>query len=340
MKIFSAICSLLTLCVIGSSCYAQHEQAVTPFTHASLIEAEPLDSDRAKTISEFLQRPAKHQNRAALTGGFCKPIVTKPTPAPDHLKLALALVESDIVPVLSLSKEGNTSETTASVSYSVEFDRDHVTLRSSNARYDSQANGLRIAYPHETSSHVWFESKGNGSTLFIIPPVRECSVQFIVACPRTYSDTRALEDSKLAVTGLRYLISAKVEGLFQAPGGEESKVLAGVLGTSRVQLPSSWFSENLSRETPSASVKVEKPINPLASSGALSPVHIPARDAVEARLEFGTSSSVKRIIRSRSTVDVLPFLLETPQRIRVERTELPLNPGSCIVISRRQETHY
>jgi hypothetical protein len=243
-----------------------------------------------------------------------------------------------MVPVLSFVKEG-TEEATA-VNYSIEFDPDHVILRSTNPRYQSQADGLRISYPHDTSTHVWFEAKGGGSILFIVPPVRDCSVQFVVACPRTYSNTRTLDDSKLTLTGVRYLFSSKADGLFQARGGEEAKLVASTLATNRIQLPSSWSSENVSKDTPSASVKIQKPLDPLASSGKISSVSVPFSDAVEAHLEFGTTSSVQRVVRSRSTVEVSPFTLEVPQPVRIERSEVPLNPGSCIVISRRKETHY
>jgi hypothetical protein len=289
---------------------------------------------------EFIKLTPKKQIRSALTGGFCKPVFTQPTPSPDQVKLALALVESEIVPILSFAKEDGSSDDNPPVSYSIEFDLDHVMLRSSSPRYNSQANGLRVSYPHDTSAPVWFEAKGNGSVLFLVPPVRDCSVHFIIACPRTYSNARTLDDSKLTITGARYVVSSKADGLFQAPGGEEAKIVASTLATNRVELPSPWSAENVSKDTPSASVKIQKPLEPLASSGNASSVTAPFQDAVEAHLEFGSTTSVKRVVRSRSTVEVSPFTLEVPQPVRIERSEVPLNPGSCFVISRRKEIHY
>ena len=327
--------AVLSLLVGEASSYAQNQLVQVPFTQSSAIQGGPLDPERAKVLLDFNNLPSQKQTRSALTGGFCKPILTQPSPSPDQVKLALALVESEIAPVLSFAQEGG-----ASVDYAVEFDLDHVTLRSSNPRYDSQVNGLRIAYPHDSSSYVWFEAKGGGSVLFIVPPVRDCSVQFIVACPRTYSNARTLDESKWEITGVRYAISSKSDGLFQAPNGEEAKVVASTLATGRVEIPASWSSENVSKDTPSASVKIQKPLNPLSLSGKLFSVRAPFLDAVEAHLEFGTPSSVKRIVRSRATVEVSPFLLGSAQQVRIERSEIPLNAGSCFVISRRKETHY
>jgi hypothetical protein len=340
MRSLCAISIVVACSLFVAPCLAQEGTPVAPFTHTSGIEAEALDAERAKTLSEFLRRSPSKQNRSALTGGFCKPILTQATPSPDYVKVALALVESEIVPILSFSKVDEGGGEAASVNYSIEFDLDHINLRSSNPRYQSQANGLRVSYPHDTSTHVWFEAKGNGSVLFIVPPVRDCSVQFIVACPRTYSNTRTLDDSKVTVTGVRYLVSSKADGLFEARNGEDAKILASTLATTRIDLPSSWSSENISDKTPNASVKIQRPLETSPSSGKFSSVSVPFRDAIEAHLEFGTTSSVKRIVRSRATVDVSPFTFEAAQPVRIERSEVPLNPGSCIVISRRKETHY
>jgi hypothetical protein len=331
---------VITSFIAGASSYAQTPQARAPFTQSSSIEGEPLDPAHAKTLMEFNKLPPKKQTRSALTGGFCKPVLTQPPPSPDQVKLALALVESEIVPILSLSKDGDAADGETPVSYSVEFDLDHVVLRSSNPRYESQANGLKIPYPPETSSHVWFEAKGSGSVLFVVPPVRDCNLQFIVACPRTYSNARTLDDSKLTITGVRYVVSSKADGLFQAPEGEEAKIVASTLATSRVALPQAWSSENISNETPSASVKIQKPLDPLAAPGKISVVRAPFQDAVEAHLEFGTTTELRRTVRSRSTVEVSPFTLEVGQPVRIERADVPLNQGSCFVISRRKETHY
>jgi hypothetical protein len=149
-----------------------------------------------------------------------------------------------------------------------------------------------------------------------------------------------LDDSKLSVIGVKYLVASKADGLFQSINGEEGKVMASTLATSRIPLPSSWSSEKISKDNPNASVRIQKPLDPLSSPGNFSSVTVPFRDAVEAHLEFGTNSSVKRVVRSRSTVELSPLTLEAPQQIRIERTEVPLNPGSCIVISRWKETHY
>jgi len=106
MRNVSVISLVIASVISGASCYAQTEQIGASFKANSLIEGEPLDSNRAKTLMEFIKLTPKKQNRSALTGGFCNPVLTQPQPSPDQVKLALALVESDIVPILAFAKEG------------------------------------------------------------------------------------------------------------------------------------------------------------------------------------------------------------------------------------------
>ena len=326
--------------ISGLSRDAHAQETPLDYSSSSRIEGESLDPDRAKTLSEFVRLPVRKQNRSALKGVFCKPVITQPDPSSTEVKLALALVEADAAPILSFEKLSTGEVKNPSTTYSIEFDLDTVTLRSSKPRYQSQANGLRIAYPPDTTKPVWFEAKEDASILFLIPPVRDCNVQFVVACPRSYSNARVLEESKLSLSGVKYLVSSKADGLFQAPSGEEGRVVASARASSRITLPSPFSSEKVGSDTPSASFKIQKPLDTLSSSAPFTPISLPFLDAVEARLEFGTKTSLKRVVRSRATVEFSPLNLETAQPVRIERSEVPLNPGSCIVISRRKESHY
>ena len=176
--------------------------------------------------------------------------------------------------------------------------------------------------------------------LFLVPPVRDCNIQFVVACPRTYSISRSLDESKLTLVGIKYLVSAKADGLFKAPDGEQGKIFAAALASSRIKLPSTWSADNVSSETPSTSFKIQMPLDVLSSGDSFTPASLPIMDAIEARLEFGSTSTVKRVVRSRATIELSNYLLERTQPVRVERSEATLNHGSCIVISRRKESHY
>jgi hypothetical protein len=312
----------------------------SPYSSSPSIEAEPLDATLSSALSEFLKRPIKSQTQSVLGASFCRPVVTRPTPQANDVKVALALVESEVVPILSFSQPAEGDKKPISINYSVEFGLDTVKLRSSNPRYPSQSAGLQVAYPHDTTRSIWFEGKDDANVLFLVPPVRNCNIQFVVACPRTYSISRSLDETKLTLAGIRYLVSAKADGLFKAPEGEEGKIFAAGLASSRIKLPSTWSTDNVSSETPSTSFKIQMPLDVLSSEDSFTPASLPMVDAIEARLEFGSSSTVRRVIRSRATIELSNYLLERTQPIRVERSEATLNQGSCIVISRRKESHY
>lgn len=316
------------------------EEPTLPYSSSPVIEAVPLEPAHASSLAEFLKRPLKNQTQSALGSTFCKPVITRPTPQPSDSKVALALVESEVVPILSLTKPSEKDQKTITTNYAIEFGVDVVTLRSSSPRYQSQAAGLQVAYPHDTTRPVWFEGKDAASVLFLVPPVRDCNIQFVVACPRIYSNSRTLDESNLTLIGVKYLVSAKADGLFKAPTGEAGKIQAAALASSAVKLPSKWSAESVSSDTPSATFKIQMPLDVLNSDAPLTPASLPMRDAIEARLEFGTTSAVQRVVRSRATIELSNYSLERTQPVRVERSEVTLNQGSCIVISRRKESHY
>jgi hypothetical protein len=337
----SLVMNLISAAFLSGVCgQVQAEEQSTAYSLSSQIEGESLDPERSKTLSDFLRLPVKKQNRSAFGTSFCKSIITQPSPSPTQVKLALALVEADITPILQFESPTVGDAKNPVIHYSIDFGLDAVTLRSSNPRYPSQANGLRIAYPRDTTQPIWFEAKDGASIVFLVPPVRDCNVQFVIACPRTYSNARVLEESKLTVSGVKYLVASKADGLFKAPTDAEGKLVAHACASSRIKLPSPSSSQNVSTDTPSASFKIQKPLDTLDLSIPYTPVSLPFIDAIEARLEFGTKDSLMRVVRSRATVEFTEIKLESPQPIRIERSDIPLSAGSCIVISERKESHY
>jgi hypothetical protein len=345
--LFSIVCHLSVAPLLAEDLPSEVSNAASPtlapvpFTSNPTIDAEPMDPARVKALSEFLALPLQRQRRTALPSIICKSVVTQPTPSANQVDIPLALVESDVAAELTFKKPRDDQEPNpATANYLIDFSLDSVLLRSSAPRYPSQAQGLPIYFESETTKTIWLEAKNEMSVLFLVPPVRDCGFQFVVACPRTYSKARSLDDSHLTISGVRYHAAAKADGLFQAPKGGTGRIRATLLASSRLVLPAQSFSEDTSAETPNTSIKLRRESNPWKSLLPFNATSVPFADALEARLEFGTTSSVARTVRSRATLDVSPIELKTPQRIDIESSEVSLPPGSCFAISRRKETHY
>lgn len=331
------VCVALLVCSTASIPAASGQQLQQSYTTSSVLEAVPLDEPTTKAISTFLSLPVKSQHRKQLAAEVCRSGVTRPDVAEEGVKVALALTEADIVAELAFASSGNSAATTK---YLFDFSQDAILIRSSNPRYESQSEGLRIGYPHESTKTIWFEGKQETSILFLIPPVRDCSTQFILACPRSYSKSRTLDETPITIEGVRYFSSAKADGLFKAPEGTEGKIQASLLSSRRIRLPTPWSSENTSRETPSASIKQHKLLDTRLSTLPLTALSAPFADTIEARLEYGDPARVLRTVSSRATFTVHPARLETPQSIKIELADVSLQPGSCFVISRTKESHY
>ena len=332
----NALLTIFVGTVAAISC-ADAQQLQQPYTTSSNLQAQQLDEGTAKAISNFLSLPVKSQHRKQLSAEVCKSGVTRPDSAAEQVKVALALTEADIVAELQFA---NSSDSTASTKYLFDFSQDAILIRSSNPRYESQSEGLRIAYPHESTKTIWFEGKQETSVLFLIPPVRDCSTQFVLACPRSYSKSRTLEGTPVTIQAARYFSSAKADGLFKAPEGKEGKIQASLLSSSRITLPATWSAENVSRETPSASLKQHRLLDTRSSAVPFTTISVPFEDTLEARLEFGLPTEVLRVLSTRATFAVQPAPMATPQNVRIELADVSLQPGSCFVISRRKESHY
>lgn len=313
---------------------AQAQETQQSYTTSSAIQAEVVGETSMKAIATFLSLPLKSQHRKQIAAEVCSSGITRPDSSGEQVKVALGLTEADIVTELTFANDR------ASTNYLFDFSQDDILIRSSNPRYDSQAQGLRIDYPHEVTKTIWFEGKHETSILFLIPPVRDCSTQFVLACPRSYSKSRTLDETPITINGARSFTSAKADGLFKSPEGQEGKIQASLLSSTRVTLPSPWSAENTSRETPSASIKQHKLFDTRSSTLPFTPLSVPFADAVEARLEYGDPSNVRRRISTRSTFSVQPLRLEAPQSVKIELSDISLQPGSCFVISRRKEAHY
>jgi hypothetical protein len=309
-------------------------QEVTPYVSSPRIEAKSLTESQQKTLQHFFSLSLKGQTEKQLSSEVCKAKVERsfsPTPT---AHVAQALVESDLATEITFAKGDQ------SISYTLEFTQDRVLIYSSAARYESERNGLLVAYPPYSSTTHYFESKGQGGVAFIIPPVSECGTKFVLACPRVYNQSRQLIESQFEPKEVRFFPAMKADGLLKAPDDGPGKVRGSALSTERVILPSTWFREETSSPSPSVTFRLYRQTNYFLTSGARTSITLPFKDALEAHLEFGTPGNMLREARSRNTIEVSSLPLKNTETTRVENSEISLQPGACFLITSVKESHY
>jgi len=318
---------------ISASTHAGAED-ITTYTSSPRIEASSLTEPQLKNLTHFFSLSLKGQTLKQISPEVCKPKVTRVVVPNPKAHVAQALVESDLAPEITLTKGDQ------SISYTLEFGQDRLLVYSSAARYASERTGLLIAYPAENSKTHYFESKGEGGLALIIPPVSECGLKFVLACPRVYDQSRRLIESGYEPKEVRYFPALKADGLLKAPENGQGKVRASALSTERVSLPTTWFKEEISSPSPSGSLRVYRQSNYFLTTGPRSPITLPFKDALESRLEFGTPDIMLREAISRNTIEVSALPLTTAVTTRVENSDIALQPGACLLITSLKESRY
>ena len=309
-------------------------QEATPYLSSPRIEAEAMPEAKQKSLAHFLGLSIKNQTWKQLSQELCRPVVDRViSPAP-KAQVAQALVESDLATEVTFAKDGHET------SYTVEFMQQKLLLYSSAARYESERQGVILPYPSVSSTTHWFESKADASVLFIIPPMTDCGVHFVLACPRSYNGARELVESHFTPSKVRYFPTLKADGLLKAPETGPGKVQASGLSSERVVLPAKWYKEETASPSPSSSFRLYRQTNYFLTPGQQFPITLPFRDTLEAHLGFGIPNDMLRIGRARATIEISEFPLKTEQPIRLEHSDITLRPGACFLITSRKESHY
>jgi hypothetical protein len=334
--LFGSTLSVLA-CIAGGPSKVTAQES-TPYLSSPLIEASPLPEEKMRSLAEFFSLPVREQATRKTPQNVCRPNITKDPKAQEKAQVALALLESNLAAEITLDRpeQGQSSP----VSYTLEFKQQQLYIYSSSARYESERTGALIGYPGDATLAYWFESKGDASAVFFIPPLRECASQYVLMCPRTYNQARELIETPYQPTSVRYFPALKADGLFKAPEKSNGRIRASALASSRVSLPETWFKEEISAPSPASSFKLYRVNNFVNSQLPKTPVTIPFRDALEAHLEFGTPENVLRTGRSRNTVEVSRLDLTRPQVIRVEQSDIKVLPGACYLITSTVEQEY
>jgi len=319
---------------------ASHAQEVSPYPTVRTLEANGLDASRRGLLEQLFGLPDRDKERAKVKQALCPSTIVKPDAAvAASVKTALAVAESDMTIEVAFAKTGQGHPTEAEeFSVHFEFSTKAVLIRPTLPRFNSDADGVWVPFPFETTRMLWVEGKRGSDLLFLIPEGDDCGVQAVAICPRTFVAPSTLATTGYAPAATRYLVSGKADGLFALGQGQEGRVQASLLTTPGVEMPETWFKTE-SSSTPSATMKFSTP----RSRGDRAPQFIkgavPILGAMEARLDFGTKDSSLRTVRTRTVVEVSEFNKEAPFKAIVRGASLTVEPGMCYMIARWKEQY-
>jgi hypothetical protein len=279
------------------------------------------------------------RNLIKTKAALCEEKVSEAPAQDSAVKAALAIVEGEIAAEVSFEK-GEAGRETEADGFSVyfEFTRQSVLFRTSLARYPSDEAGAIAPFPSRGRRVVWIEGKKGSDLLFIIPELKDCAVQAIAVCPRTYVPRGTLATTKYVPSGARFFVSTKTDGLFGLGSSDKGRVQASLLASSNVPLPEKWFSTDTA-STPAATFKFSNILAEQRSPHPFTPGKIPLLGAAESRLDFGTEQSSLRTIAHRASLEVTQFDLPAGDRTVVRGAQLNIEPGACFLVTRWVEKY-
>lgn len=305
------------------------------------ISPSPLDSERRELLHKliYLSAPKDYQDRADVREKLCPEVIKKPDPAQLSVKAALTVVEPEIYAEILFRKGSGPGVETSGEEFSVlvNMDTHKVLIKSSRPRFLTESAGLSIAYSSDHTRPMWLEGKDGTNFLLLLPTIQECGVQAVVICSRTYDPRSGLVQSKYLPVAARYFIKAKADGLFSAGANVKGKIMASILGSPGVPVPTPWFKENTSSSTPSVTLKA---LTAADSKEPFTPISLPANAAVEARLDFGTEANDQRTVWSRANLEISEFPIKDWPPVHVRTADLKVESGTCFQVTQWKETQF
>lgn len=322
---------------VGGS--ALSASAQTPYPTSSAITATPLDATKRNLLSTLLTAPPAAPIRKKTTAELCPPSIAPALVADPSAKQALTIVENSVATEILFERPSKAGETAPSrFSFLVEFSPTRVLLQHLNPRYQSEASGYSAPFLFDRTRVVWMEGKLGTDVLVFIPAVRDCGVQAVVLCPRSYVPHNSLVASHFTPIAVRELISARADGLFSPPAGVPGKVQATLLATNNIALPEKWFATAMGNDHPATVVKYQLPRENREKYPPFTTTSLPWLAAIESRLDFGRENESLRTSMKRLNVEISNYTIPSYAQLTVGHSEFSVEGGDCYLVAEWTET--
>lgn len=328
---------IVTTLTLGMSTLSASAQNPYPSTHS--INAMPLDQAKRDLLTSLFTAPPAAPTLKKTKAELCPPSVSPATIADPSVKQALTIVENSAATEILFERPAKEGETAPPrFSMLVEFSPSRVLVQHLNPRYQSEINGYSAPFLHDRTRVMWMEGKMGADVLVFIPPVRDCGVQGIVVCSRSYVPHNKLVDSHFAPIAARELISARADGLFSPAPGTAGKVQASLLASNNISLPEPWFTAAISNEHPATVIKRETPRNNREKLPPFITLTLPWLAAFESRLDFGRENESLRTSTRRLNVEISSYSIASYPQLTVGHSEFSVEGGDCYLVAEWSET--
>lgn len=325
---------LLPMMVVATATTAIHADEPNQYPGSPLQIAPPLNQNRRELLTTVLSTSPDKPVKRKLLEQLCPFTVSQSDVKDESAQHALTVLENSVATEVLFEKPA--PEGSAEVkrfSFLVDFSLSRVLLKHSTPRFPSEAAGLSAPFLVDQSRGAWVEGKLGSDIFVFIPPLRECGVQGVLLCPRSYEPQEKLVDSAFKPIAARFIVNAKADGLYSNPAGATGKVVASLQASKNVALPERWSVTTVNSKDPAATVKYSTPLGDPSKYPPFISMTLPWVAALRSRLDFGTEAAPLRTAFKEINVEITEFEMASIPKIRLGNSDFSVEGGRCTLVT-------
>lgn len=313
--------------------------SLRPYPTSALIVSQPLSSEKRSVLEQLFTKEISAVALKNRSLKLCPPNITRVPAVDDTTTKGLAETTTSAAVEVLFRRTGERSGLELDhFGVIVEFSRSRILLRHLAPRFPSDSAGFSVPMVEGTLRPVRLEGKLGADILALVPPLRECTVQGVVLCPRRYTKGDELRVAPYVVEAIRPLVTMKADGVYAPPSGSVGKVMASLLASPGIALPNPWFRATQGSGTISQAIEFTTPREPdRAIQPSLPTSTLPMHCAVESRVDLGREEGSVRTVTKRIGVEVNSFTLSQLLDIEVGTSDLTVEGGACYLVSEWSE---
>jgi hypothetical protein len=315
------------------------QQSTTSYPSSQTITPSSLSPDKRLDLETLVNTPLPPKEVSKVVARLCPHAITRSLPRNDALRGAITETKVQVATELLFEKVDSSKQALiGSFSLVVEFSPSRALIRHTRPRFPSELAGYSAPLSNETTRAVRLEGEMGADLFLLIPPVRECGVQALAVCTRSYEKVARLIPAPYELKKFRLLVNAKSDAVVAASNEAPLKAMVSILGSPWASLPTEWFESSVGAKTISVTKSVSHDLSAKASQPGFMPLGtMPQTISVESRIDIGSEAEALLTSRKRTTIELSGITISDKPQLLVGRSPLSIDGGQCYLLTQWSE---
>lgn len=335
MRVIKAVRAvLLPIAIVATAATSSYADEPKQYPTSPTYIPSSLDQTRREILNTVLTSSPDQPALKKLLDRLCPFSVTRDNVKDASVQYAFTVLENSVATEVLFEKPAVEGSAEAKrFSFLVDFSVNRVLLKHSTPRFPSEAPGLSATVLPDRSRAAWIEGRLGSDIFVMIPPLRDCAVQSVILCPRSYEPKDKLVNSSFRPVAARFLVTAKADGVYSNPVGGSGKVVASLQASKNIPLPAQWSTTAVNEKDPAATVKYSVPLGEPSKYPPFITMTLPWVASIRSRLDFGTEAAPLRTAFKQIDVEISEFNIASIPTIQVGSSSFSVDGGSCTLVT-------